>query len=138
MIYIYIYIYIHVSDIEQSSSQAKPSKKQKKERERDKEKNKLPVIKMVTRFKGSKVQWLKKIETQRGLDNTKKGVGKKQRYFFFFNSVSVGDDGKRKKEKKRKNKKELTFTMSIPSTCKVRGGKNNGWTLHSLDYDTGY
>ena len=28
--------------------------------------------------------------------------------------------------------------MSIPSTCKVRGGNNNGWTLHSLDYDTGY
>lgn len=120
-----------------SKVQAKPS--QAKSKKRETKKKKTAGYKNGNKVKGSKVQRLKKIETQRGLDNTKKGVGMKQRYFFFFfNSVSVGDDGKRKKEKKKQNKKELTFTMSIPSTCKVRGGKNNGWTLHSLDYDTGY
>ena len=74
-------------------SQAKPSKKQK-ERERQRKK-KLPVIKMVTRSKSqSKVKVTGQSSKFKGpktenrnpkrLRQYKKGVGKKQRYFFFF------------------------------------------------------
>lgn len=85
-IYIYISMFRILSKVQAKPSQAKQKAKRERERERQRKKKTAGYKNgnKVQRFKGSMTE---KNRNPKRLRQYKKGVGKKQRYFFFFSTV---------------------------------------------------